>query len=177
MLRRIAPLALLATLAMAAAAQALPGDPPSEPIDPADGASVLVDADPIPVSFTCPVYRTFTTGDFTAFGGASDHGVSLSASPALGADGRLADPLSINPGQRDPAADGRCVSALGAGGALAAAAGDARHLLLAGVADLHRLRHAATRPARCAASCSARTRSSPSRSPARCTPAIRRSSA
>ena len=116
-LRRIALLATLATLLIAAAAQALPGDPPSEPIAPADGASVLVNPDGIPVSFTCPVYRTYDDGQgFKLFGGPSDHGVSFSASSAVGADGRLADPVSTSPGQRDTANDGQCVSGLGAGG-------------------------------------------------------------
>jgi len=116
-LRRIALLATLATLMVAATAQALPGDPPSEPIAPADGASVLVNPDGIPVSFTCPVYRTYDDGQgFKLFGGPSDHGVSFSASSALGADGRLAEPVSTSPGQRDTANDGQCVSGLGAGG-------------------------------------------------------------
>lgn len=108
-------LALVATLVLAGGAQALPGDPPSEPLEPADGASVLVSENPIPVTFTCPVYRTFETGDFTLYGGPSDHSVLLSASPEVGPDGRLADPLSITPGSRGPV-DGQCVSALGAGG-------------------------------------------------------------
>ncbi len=116
MIRTIALLAVLASLLAAAAAQALPGDPPSDPLTPADGASVPVSEDPIPVTFTCPVYRTYDDGTgFKLFGGPSDHSVLLSASPALGPDGRLADPLSITPGSRG-AVEGECVSALGAGG-------------------------------------------------------------
>ena len=60
---------------------------------------------------------------------------------------------------------------------LAAAAGDARHLLLAGVADLHRLRQRLRDRAGAPRRVPRGLRSSPSRSPARCTPAIRRSSA
>ena len=118
MLRTSALLATLATLLIAATAQALPGDPPSEPISPADGAAVKVDPNGIPVSFTCPVYRKYDDGEgFKLFGGPSDHGVSLSASDAVGVDGRLADPLSLTPGQRDASGPDLCVSSLGAGGA------------------------------------------------------------
>ena len=119
MLPPLAPIIATAAVLLAAAATAfaLPGDPPSEPLAPADGATVPVDPDGIPVRFTCPVYRTYDDGQgFVLFGGASDHGVSFSRSPALGPDGRLADPVSTSPGSRDPAAEGRCVSALGAGG-------------------------------------------------------------
>ena len=112
-------IALLAAIAgTAATAPAMPGDPPSEPLAPADGASVPTNPDGIPVSFTCSVYRTYDDGEgFKLFGGASDHGVSFSRSAALGADGRLAEPVSLSTGERDASAEGRCVSALGAGGA------------------------------------------------------------
>ena len=79
-------------LALATTASALPGDPPSEPLEPADGATVPVDPDGIPVRFTCPVYRTYDDGQgFVLYGGASDHGVSFSRSPAVGPDGRIAE--------------------------------------------------------------------------------------
>ena len=53
------------------------------PLAPADGAAVPVDPDGIPVTFTCPPYGLF--------GGPTSYGVTLSTSPALGPDGRLAD--------------------------------------------------------------------------------------
>ena len=109
---------VIALLAGAVGATAMPGDPPSEPLAPADGASVPANPDGIPVSFTCPVYRTYDDGQgFKLFGGASDHGVSFSRSAAPGADGRLEEPVSLSTGERDGSAEGRCVSALGAGGA------------------------------------------------------------
>jgi hypothetical protein len=108
-------LALLCVLALPAAAQALPGDAPFTPLEPADGASVPVDPDGIPVSYTCPVYRIDDRG-FPLFGGPKDYGVTLSSSPALGSDGRLADGTR-NTGSADPSAgtDG-CSAGLGAGG-------------------------------------------------------------
>lgn len=103
-------------LLMAASAQALPGDLPIVPLAPPDGANVPTDPDGITVSFTCPLYGVFQSGDFRFPGGPKDYGVSFSSSPAIGPDGRLADPLSLNQAQADPAADGQCLGGLGAGG-------------------------------------------------------------
>ena len=84
---------LLTTIARAAPAQALPPDPPPAPLTPADGASVPVDPNGIPVTFGCPVYTKFVSGDLPFPGGPSDYGLSMSTSRALGADGRLTNPV------------------------------------------------------------------------------------
>ena len=114
--RRCTLLVLLFVLGSPAGAWALPGDAPFGPLAPADGATLPVDADGIPVSYTCPVYRIADPG-FPLFGGPKDYGISLSTSSAIGADGRLADPAALNTGSADAAAgpDG-CSSRLGAGG-------------------------------------------------------------
>ena len=114
--RRCTLLVLLFVLGSPAGAWALPGDAPFGPLAPADGATLPVNADGIPVSYTCPVYRVADPG-FPLFGGPKDYGVSLSTSPAVGADGRLADAAAVNTGSADPMAgpDG-CSAALGAGG-------------------------------------------------------------
>ena len=107
-------LAVVLAVAPAAPAHALPGDAPFEPLAPADGAAVPADPAGLPVAFTCPVYRIADPG-FPVFGGARDYGVSLSASPALAGDGRLAEPLALVQGTQD--GPDRCAAALGAGGA------------------------------------------------------------
>jgi len=114
--RLCATLALLLLFCSPTAASALPGDAPFAPLSPADGATLPVDPDGIPVTYTCPVYRIADPG-FPLFGGPKDYGVSLSTSPAIGADGRLADAAALNTGSTDAAAgpDG-CSAALGAGG-------------------------------------------------------------
>jgi hypothetical protein len=97
---------------------ALPGDAPIVAQAPADGATVAVDPDGIPVSFTCPVYRVFQTGTFVLPGGPKDYGVSMSQSSTLGADGRLADAVALTRAtETPPTGSGQCTSALGAGGA------------------------------------------------------------
>ena len=113
--RRSALLCLLVLLCLPGSSAALPGDASFAPLSPADGATLPVDPDGIPVSYTCPVYRIADPG-FPLFGGPKDYGVTLSSSSALGADGRLADG-TLNTGSADPAAgpDG-CSSAFGAGG-------------------------------------------------------------
>ncbi len=112
-----AVLLAVAVAAVPAAAPALPGDEPSVPLTPADGAVVPVDPDGIGVTFTCPVYRVSSAGEgFSVFGGPPQHGVSFSRSPALGPDGRLADPVSLDPG-RAGSTEGTCEGTLGAGGA------------------------------------------------------------
>jgi hypothetical protein len=107
--------AVAAVLAVPATAVALPGDAAFGPIAPADGAAVPVNPNGIQVTYSCPVYRSADTG-FPVFGGPKDYGITLSTSPALGADGRLADGVQ-NTGGADPAVgtDG-CSAALGAGG-------------------------------------------------------------
>ena len=69
------------------------------------------------VSFTCPVYRVYSAGDgFDVYGGPKDYGLSMSTSPALGGDGRLADPVALVSGATSDSPD-HCVAALAAGGA------------------------------------------------------------
>jgi hypothetical protein len=113
-LRQCLVLVTLCVLASPATAFALPGDATFGPLSPADGAAVPVDPDGIPVSYTCPVYRIADTG-FPLFGGAKDYGVSMSTSPAVGADGRLADAIRIQ-GSADPPGSETCSARLGAGG-------------------------------------------------------------
>src|SRR3954468_24193293 len=118
---------LLLTIWLAAPAHALPPDrpppplpphPPPAPLPPADGASVPVNADGIQVTFGCPVYTQYTTGEFSLPGGPKDYGLSMSASPALGADGRLTDPVAIvSGGSATPPGGDQCAWALSAGGA------------------------------------------------------------
>jgi hypothetical protein len=114
-MRLLRALVVLAALASPATAAALPGDAGFGPLDPPDGAVVPVDASGIRVTYACPVYRIADPG-FPLFGGPKDYGVTLSTSPALGADGRLADGLR-NTGSADASvgADG-CSALLGAGG-------------------------------------------------------------
>ncbi len=113
--RLVALIVVACALAAPATASALPGDPPPAPLAPADGATLPVNADGIPVSFSCPLYRSFDDGFIPVFGGVKDYGVSLSDSPALGADGRLADALR-DTASADPSTAGTCSAALGAGG-------------------------------------------------------------
>jgi hypothetical protein len=110
--------AIVALLIAAPGATALPGDPGFAPTAPADGATLPVDPDGIPVAFTCPVYRIADAGGgFVTYGGADDYGVSFATSPALGADGRLADPVGLGTGSQTPGTQDQCVSALNPGGA------------------------------------------------------------
>jgi hypothetical protein len=114
-LKRVLTLAGALALLAAPTATALPGDPGFEPLTPADGATLPVDPGGIGVTFTCPVYRKFTTGDFSLYGGPVDYGVSFSTSSALGPDGRLADLVAIQPGSAT--VGGNCASAMSPGGA------------------------------------------------------------
>jgi hypothetical protein len=108
--------ALLAAGLLAPAAGAMPGDPPIVLLGPPDGATVPVDPDGIPVSFTCPVYRIADPG-FPLFGGPKDYGTSMSRSPALGPDGRLAEPDALGQGsETPPSGSAQCTGRLGAGG-------------------------------------------------------------
>src|SRR6185295_20211378 len=80
--------AALAALALAPAALALPGDPGFTATTPADGANLPVDADGIPVAFTCPLYRISDAGGgFVQYGGGDDYGVSFARAATLGPDG------------------------------------------------------------------------------------------
>jgi hypothetical protein len=109
--------ALLAAGLLAPGAAAMPGDPPIDVLGPPDGATVPVDPDGIPVSFTCPVYRLADPG-FPLFGGPKDYGTSMSRSPALGPDGRLAEPDALGQGsETPPSGSAQCTGGLGAGGA------------------------------------------------------------
>jgi hypothetical protein len=115
-MRLLRTLVLVTALAWPATAAALPGDAAFAPLDPPDGAVVPVDPNGIRVTYTCPVYRIADPG-FPLFGGPKDYGVTLSTSPTLGADGRLADGVRVT-GSADPSVgtDG-CSAMLGAGGA------------------------------------------------------------
>ncbi|MDA0165847.1 hypothetical protein OM076_36615 [Solirubrobacter ginsenosidimutans] len=109
---------LLLTIGLAAPAQALPPEPPPAPLTPADGASVPVNADGIPVTFGCPVYTQYKTGEFTLPGGPKEYGLSMSAAPALGADGRLTNPVAtVSGGSAPPPGGDQCAWVLAAGGA------------------------------------------------------------
>lgn len=109
---------LLLTIALAAPAQALPPEPPPAPLTPADNAVVPVNSDGIGVTFGCPVYTQFATGEFTLPGGPKDYGLSMSTSPALGADGRLTNPVAlVSGGSATPPGGDQCAWALSAGGA------------------------------------------------------------
>jgi hypothetical protein len=108
--------AVAVALTVPAGAAALPGDAAFAPIAPADGAVVPVNSDGIHVTYSCPVYRSADIGGFPVIAGPKDYGITLSTSPAIGADGRLADGVR-NTGDADPAVgtDG-CSAFLGAGG-------------------------------------------------------------
>jgi hypothetical protein len=114
--RRCTMLVLFCLFCAPAAASALPGDATFGPLSPPDGATLPVDPDGIPVTYSCPVYRVADPG-FPLFGGPKDYGLSLSTSPAIGADGRLADAAASNTGSADSSVgpDG-CSARLGAGG-------------------------------------------------------------
>ncbi len=97
---------VLAGLAPPAGASAQPGDPPFGPLTPADGATLPVDPGGIPASFSCPQFVIAGDGGpFSSFGFADDYGTSMSPSPALGPDGRLADSVAGTYGVGRPRAD------------------------------------------------------------------------
>jgi hypothetical protein len=109
--------AALAGLALAPAALALPGDPGFTATSPADGATLPVDADGIPVAFTCPLYRISDAGGgFVQYGGGDDYGVSFARAATLGPDGRLVDVVALGTGRVVPGTQDQCTSALAAGG-------------------------------------------------------------
>jgi hypothetical protein len=118
-IRTIAALALALACVVPATAAALPGDPPVQSLAPADGATASIDPDGIPVSFTCPVYRSYDAGaGFIVYGGPKDYGASFSKSPALGPDGRLTDPAALDQAsETPPTGSARCTAVLAAGGA------------------------------------------------------------
>ncbi|WP_028065701.1 hypothetical protein [Solirubrobacter soli] len=108
---------LLMTIALAAPAQALPPDPPPAPLTPADGASVPVDPNGIGVTFGCPVYTSYQAGEFPLYGGPKDYGLSMATTPAIGADGRLANPVAlVSGGSATPPGGDQCSWVLAAGG-------------------------------------------------------------
>ncbi|WP_445149450.1 hypothetical protein [Baekduia sp. Peel2402] len=118
-MRAILAAVVLVALMAPAAAHALPGDPPFEPLTPADGAALPVDPGGIPVTFSCPVYRTYDAGEgFALYGGPKDYSVLMSAGTATGPDGRLTDPVTIVYGQAIPGQDGQCSAVLSAGGSV-----------------------------------------------------------
>jgi hypothetical protein len=118
MLRWSLPI-LLMTIALAAPAQALPPEPPPAPAAPADGASAPVDPNGIPVTFGCPVYTMFKTGEFSLPGGPKEYGLSLATAPATGADGRLLNPVALVSGGSATAPGGDvCTWLLAAGGSV-----------------------------------------------------------
>jgi hypothetical protein len=78
-----------------------------------------VNPDGIPVTFGCPVYTKYRTGELTLPGGPKDYGLSMSTSRALGADGRLADPVAlVSGGSATPPEGDQCAWSLGAGGSV-----------------------------------------------------------
>ncbi len=110
--------AALAVLALAPVALALPGDPGFTATTPADGATLPVDADGIPVAFTCPLYRISDAGGgFVQYGGGDDYGVSFARAATLGPDGRLVDAVALGTGRVVPGTQDQCTSAMAAGGA------------------------------------------------------------
>lgn len=110
---------VLALLGPATAAHALPGDPPFAPLTPEDGATLPVDPGGIPVTFSCPVYRTYDAGEgFAVYGGPKDYSVVMASGSATGPDGRLAEPVAIVYGQAIPGQDGQCSAVLSAGGSV-----------------------------------------------------------
>ena len=114
---RVAVAVVLLTLTISAPALALPGDPPLTPNAPADGATLPVDPGGIPVTFSCPVYRTYDAGGgFELYGGPKDYSVLMARGGALGPDGRLADPVALVNGAAIPGQDGQCSALLSAGG-------------------------------------------------------------
>jgi hypothetical protein len=99
----------------------MPGDPPIVPLTPADGAVLPVNADGIPMTFTCPVYFKIDDGVFRFPGAVTDYAVLVATAPDVGPDGRLAaaNVVSIAPGSRAAGApEGECVAAFGAGGSV-----------------------------------------------------------
>jgi hypothetical protein len=118
---RLACLGVVAlALWCAPAASALPGDAPVSPLTPADGASLPTAATGIPVSYACPIYRV---NDFGAgvvrLGDERDYVVLMSASPALDAEGRLADPVARVTGSSTPQDPNTCNVLLAADAAVA----------------------------------------------------------
>lgn len=93
-------------------AHAEPGEPPITLLSPAPGASVAADIEGIPASFTCP-----PTSALPPFGSETAYGADLAGSPALAANGRLADAVGggeARPRSGDPST---CDTRLGGGGA------------------------------------------------------------
>lgn len=113
-MRRLAALTAALLLIAAPAASALPGDALIVPLTPADGAALPVNPDGIEVTFSCPVYGVFLSGDFAFPGGPKDYGVSFATSSALSADGRLADPVAL-PQAASTGGDG-CAAFMNPGG-------------------------------------------------------------
>lgn len=107
---------LTATLAgaLAGPAVALPGDPPVTPLSPAAGATLPTNAAGIPVSYTCPVYRTQDFGDGNPrYAREADYVVLMSDSPQLDGEGRLANPVARVTGASTAADPDTCRVALG----------------------------------------------------------------
>lgn len=114
---RARPTLLLAAVLVAlggATARALPGDPPVTPLSPAPEATVPTAAAGIPVSYACPLYRTQDFGDGNPrLAGETDYAVLMSASPALDAEGRLANPVARVTGASTPQDPNTCRALLG----------------------------------------------------------------
>lgn len=110
-------LALLAVTAPTAAA--LPGDPGFEVVSPAADAVVDAAPDGLPVTFTCPAYRTIDDGQgFVVQAGAPSYRAILATAPDLGSDGLLrADRVLVRVTAQTPntVPAGQCVSVLGDG--------------------------------------------------------------
>lgn len=115
-MRRACLLSLFAVLVLPASGLALPGDEPIAPLEPTDGAVVPVNPDGIPVSFTCPEFRTSALDpESPNFGDSDDYFVDFASSPELGNNGRLRDDRLVDLGTSEPTnvgPPGRCVSAM-----------------------------------------------------------------
>lgn len=101
--RRAVGVAALLLLALAPAASAIPSDPPVTPQTPADGAVVPTSQNGIGVTFACPNYNqaepaTIDNVTYTFPGSAADYFVEFARSPALAANGRLADVVDLDVG-------------------------------------------------------------------------------
>ena len=108
---------------------------------PADGAELPADLDGIPVTFTLPRSTAWPASRSFATTATTTSTASRSrARTTVGPDRRLADVVAPRHRRHHPrSAPGRLQLRDGAGRLAPAAAGDARHLLLAGLAPLHGL--------------------------------------
>ncbi|HWK25976.1 MAG TPA: hypothetical protein VNS09_05400 [Solirubrobacter sp.] len=106
-------LVAVAVLLFPSTAFALPPDPPVTPLTPADGAVGATNPEGFVVTYACPAYGIYESGDFTFYGGPKDYSVSLSTAPDAGADGRLLGSIVAVRGNLQ--ASGTCSAVVGSG--------------------------------------------------------------